>query len=94
VKERKVLENKEIEGPSPSVQVTIERRALDPWILYLYAMKSPAATKVFNEIRKILNFLNLLGGTLKDKSRAFADRGRNDNARVFNSILKIIQLLK
>jgi hypothetical protein len=43
---------------------------------------------------RFLNFLNLLGETLKDKSRAFADRGRNDNARVFNSILKIIQLLK
>jgi hypothetical protein len=61
VKERKVLENKEIEGPSPSVQVTIERRALDPWILYLYAMKSPAATKVFDEIRKIFKFFESFG---------------------------------
>jgi hypothetical protein len=61
VKERKVLENKEIEGPSPSVQVTIERRALDPWILYLYAMKSPAATKVFDEIRKIFKFFESSG---------------------------------
>jgi hypothetical protein len=56
-----VLENKEIEGPSPSVQVTIERRALDPWILYLYAMKSPAATKVFDEIRKIFKFFESSG---------------------------------
>jgi hypothetical protein len=56
-----VLENKEIEGPSHSVQVTIERRALDPWILYLYAMKSPAATKVFDEIRKIFKFFESSG---------------------------------
>lgn len=56
-----MLENKEIEGPSPSVQVTIERRALDPWILYLYAMKSPAATKVFDEIRKIFKFFESSG---------------------------------
>jgi hypothetical protein len=56
-----VLENKEIEGPSPSVQVTIERRALGPWILYLYAMKSPAATKVFDEIRKIFKFFESSG---------------------------------
>jgi hypothetical protein len=61
VKERKVVENKEIEGPSPSVQVTIERSALDPWILYLYAMKSPAATKVFDEIRKIFKFFESSG---------------------------------
>lgn len=96
MKERKVLENKEIEGPSPSVQVTIERRALDSWTLYLYAMKSPATKeKYLMRLGKFLDFLNLLErGTLEDKSRAFADRGRNDNARVFNSILKIIQLLK
>ena len=56
-----MLENKEIEGPSSSVQVTIERRALDPWILYLYAMKSPAATKVFDEIRKIFKFFESSG---------------------------------
>lgn len=56
-----MLENKEIEVPSPSVQVTKERRALDPWILYLYAMKSPAATKVFDEIRKIFKFFESSG---------------------------------
>jgi hypothetical protein len=57
-----VLENKEIEGLlSSSVEVTIERRGLDPWILYLYAMKSPAATKVFDEIRKIFKFFESSG---------------------------------
>ena len=41
--ERKVLENKEGEGKSSSSStVTIERGGLDPWTLYLYAMKSPA----------------------------------------------------
>jgi hypothetical protein len=50
-----VLENKEIEGQPSSAQVTIERRGLDPWTLYLYSMKSPA-TKVFAEIRKVFKF--------------------------------------
>ena len=78
------------------MQVTIERRALDPWILYLYAMRSPAATKekYLMKFERFLNFLNLLGGILKDESIAFTDRGGNYNAGVFNSILKIIQLLK
>jgi hypothetical protein len=40
VKERKALENKEIGEPSPTV--TIEKRGLDSWTLYLYVMKSPA----------------------------------------------------
>jgi hypothetical protein len=44
---------------------------------------------------KFLDFLNLQkGGTLEDKSRVFAEKGRNDNVWAFNSILKFIQLLK
>jgi hypothetical protein len=56
-----VLENKEIEGLlSSSVEVTIERRGLDPWILYLYAMKSPATKeKYLMRLGKFLDFLNL-----------------------------------
>jgi integrase len=96
VKERKVLENKEIEGLSSSAQVTIERRGLDPWTLYLYAMKSPATKeKYLMRLGKFLDFLNLLEeGTLEDKSRVFAEKGRDDNVWAFNNILKFIQLLK
>jgi hypothetical protein len=44
---------------------------------------------------KFLDFLNLQkGGTLEDKSRVFAEKGRNDHVWAFNSILKFIQLLK
>jgi integrase len=91
-----VIENKEIEGLSSSAQVTIERRELDPWTLYLYAMKSPATKEKYSmRLGKFLNFLNLeKGGTLEDKSRAFAEKGRNDNVWAFNSILRFIQLLK
>ena len=60
VKERKVLENKEIGEPSLSTVVTIERRGLDPWTLYLYAMKSPATKeKYLMRLGKFLDFLNL-----------------------------------
>jgi hypothetical protein len=93
-----VLENKEIEGSSSSSSstVTVERAGLDPWALYLYAMKSPATKeKYLMRLGKFLDFLNLLEGeTLEDKSRVFAEKGRNDNVWAFNSILKFIQLLK
>jgi integrase len=59
-------------------------------------MKSPATKeKYLMRLGKFLDFLNLLeGGILEDKSRAFAEKGRNDNVWAFNSILKFIQLLK
>jgi hypothetical protein len=92
-----VLENKETgERPSSSAQLTIEREGLDSWTLYLYAMKSPATKeKYLMRLGKFLDFLNLQKeGTLEDKSRAFAEKGRMDNIWAFNSILKFIQLLK
>jgi integrase len=92
-----LLENKEIEGLlSSSAQVTIERRGLDPWTLYLYAMKSPATKeKYLMRLGKFLDFLNLLeAGTLQVKARAFAEKGGDDNIWAFNSILSFIQSLK
>ena len=58
-----------------------ERGGLDSWTLYLYAMKSPATKeKYLMRLGKFLDFLNLQeGGTVEDKSRAFAEKGRNDN---------------
>jgi hypothetical protein len=77
-----MLENKEREGSSSaSSTVTIERAGLDPWTLYLYAMKSPATKeKYLMRLGKFLDFPNLQeGGAVEDKSRAFAEKGRNDN---------------
>jgi hypothetical protein len=91
-----VLENKETEGASLSSTVIIERRGLDPWTLYLYAMKSPATKeKYLMRLGKFLDFLNIQeGATLEDKARVFAEKGRDDDIWAFNSILKFVQLLK
>ena len=80
-----MLESKETGEPSLSSTITIERR-LDSWTLYLYAMKSPATKeKYLMRLEKFLDFLNLQeGGTLEDKSRSFAEKGRNDNVWAFN----------
>ena len=78
---RELLQNKEIEGSSSPQIVTVEQEQLDPWTLYLYAMKSPASKeKYVMRLGKFLDFLSLLKeGTLEDKSRVFAEKGRNDN---------------
>jgi hypothetical protein len=74
--------------------VLIESKSADPWTLYLYAMRSPA-TKEKNLIRlgKFLTFLNLQG-TIEEKARTFAEKGKDDNIWAFNGILKFIQFQK
>ena len=51
----------------------------NPWALYLYAMRSPATKeKYVMRLGKFLSFLNLQG-TLEDKARFFADKGKYDS---------------
>ena len=69
-----MLENKETGELLSASAVAIERRGLDPWTLYLYAMKSPATKeKYLMRLGKFLDFLNIQeGDILEDKSRIFA----------------------
>jgi integrase len=91
-----MLENKETGELSTSSTITVEGGGLDPWTLYLFAMKSPATKeKYLMRLGKFLDFLTIQeGGTLKGKARVFAEKGKNDNIWAFNSILRFIQLLK
>lgn len=71
-----------------------EEEELDPWILYLYSIKSPATKeKYLLRLKKFLDYLNFQG-TLEDKARAFARKGIVDGIWAFNSILKFIQFQK
>jgi hypothetical protein len=66
----------------------------DPWTLYLYAMRSPATKeKYLMRLGRFLDFLNLQG-TLEDKARAFAEKGKDDNVWAFNSILEFLHIQK
>jgi hypothetical protein len=72
---------------------------LDPWMLYLYAMKSPATKeKYLMRLGRFLDFVNPQevnkNSSLEDKARVFAKRGRTDNGWAFNSIIKFLQLQK
>jgi hypothetical protein len=68
--------------------------ATDPWTLHLYAMRSPATKeKYLMRLGKFLSFLNLQG-TLEDKARFFADKGKYDSIWAFNSIIEFLHILK
>jgi hypothetical protein len=65
------VRNKQMLIEAKSVPMSI----VDPWTLYLYAMRSPATKeKYLMRLGKFLNFLNLQG-TLEDKG-SLQRRGR------------------
>jgi integrase len=67
----------------------------DPWLLYLYAIKSPATKeKYLLRLRKFLDFLDLEGNSLETKARAFAQKAVNDSLWAFNCILRFTQIQK
>ena len=71
-----------------------EEEELDPWMLYLYSIKSPATKeKYLLRLGKFLDHLNFQGA-LEDKARAFARKGKADSIWAFNSLLKFIQFQK
>lgn len=95
----RVQGEEEKHGPSLLSEVEAVGEELDPWMLYLYAIKSPATKeKYLMRLGRILDFVNLQEGnknsSLEEKARAFAKRGRNDKAWAFNNIIRFIQLQK
>lgn len=71
-----------------------EEEELDPWMLYLYSIKSPATKeKYLLRLGKFLDYLNFKGA-LEDKARAFARKGKADSIWAFNGLLKFIQFQK
>ena len=71
-----------------------EKEQLDPWMLYLYSIKSPATKeKYLLRLGKFLDYLNFQG-SLEDKARAFARKGKGDCIWAFNRTLEFIQFQK
>jgi integrase len=74
---------------STTKTTTIE---LDPWSLYIYAMKSPVTRNRYQtRLAKFFDFIELAGSTLDGKARIFAKRSKIDSNWAFNNILKFIQ---
>lgn len=74
---------------------------LDPWTLYIYAMKAPITRDKYTS--KFAKFLDSIDpdlqdegptSTLEERARAFAKRGKIDFNWAFAHILKFVQHLK
>ena len=67
---------------------------LDPWVLYLYSIKSPATKEKY--LLRLGKFLGYIGfhGALEDIARAFAKKGKVDSNWAFGSIIRFIQFQK
>jgi len=80
-----MLETKEAEN---------RNEELDPWVLYIYSIKSPATKEKY--LLRLAKFLDYIGlqGTLEDKARAFAKKGRLGGTWAFGCIIRFIQFQK
>jgi integrase len=69
----------------------IEESELDPWRLFLNAMRSPVTKDRYStRIAKFFEFIRMPGGTLERKARTFAKKGKNDTNWALSNILKFI----
>ena len=70
---------------------TIEDSDLDPWKLFLNAMRSPVTRDRYStRVAKFFDFSRIPGSTLEQKAGSFARKGKNDIDWAFSTILKFI----
>jgi hypothetical protein len=68
-----------------------EESELDPWILFLNAMRSPSTKDRYQtRVAKLFDFIAIREKTLAQKARAFAKKGKNDTNWALSNILKFI----
>ncbi len=69
------------------------QQELDPWSLYLYAMKSPVTREKYQKrLEKFFDSLGLEGTTIEEKSKKFVYLAKEKgNGWAFNAILKFMQ---
>ena len=76
-----------------------EQSELDPWSLYIYAMKAPMTRDRYKtRLAKFLDFIGIEeedgSRSLEDKARAFAKKSKCDFNWAFANLLKFIQYQK
>jgi integrase len=70
---------------------TIEDSELDPWKLFLNAMRSPVTRDRYStRVAKFFDFSRIPGRTLEQKAGSFARKGKNDTDWALSTILKFI----
>jgi hypothetical protein len=71
----------------------VESEELDPWSLFLYAMKAPMTKNRYKtRVAKFFDFIGLdkEGHTVEEKAKIFVNRGKADTEWAFSSILRFI----
>ena len=70
-----------------------EEENVDPWSLYIYAMKAPMTRDRYQtRLAKFFDYIGLETGVkLEDRARAFAQRGKDDGNWALNNIVKFVQ---
>jgi hypothetical protein len=76
-----------------------ERSELDPWSLYIYAMKAPLTRDKYKaRLAKFLDFIGIEAEdgnrSLEDNARTFAKKSKSDLNWAFANLLKFIQFQK
>jgi hypothetical protein len=78
-------------------QKTIESEELDPWSLFIYAMKAPMTKDRYKtRVAKFFDFIGLdkEGQKVEDKARIFANKGKEDINWAFSNVLRFIHFQK
>ena len=68
---------------------------LDPWSLFIYAMKAPMTRDRYQtRVAKFFDFAGIPGTTVEEKARTFANSGKDDINWAFSNILKFVHFHK
>jgi Phage integrase family len=68
---------------------------LDPWSLFIYAMKAPMTRDRYQtRVAKFFDFAGIPGTTVEEKARTFANGGKADINWTFSNILKFMHFQK
>jgi hypothetical protein len=68
----------------------------DPYSAFLFGLRSPKTKeKCIGRLRMFFDFLGILPeGTMKERSRIFYEKAKNDNRWTFTKILQYLQMQK
>jgi hypothetical protein len=75
------------------VQNEGEQQSIDPWSLYLYAMKSPVTREKYTgRLSKFLEYVNLEGKYVEEQAKEFVRKSNNNKNWAFNIIVRFLQI--
>ena len=73
----------------------IEESELDPWTLFLNAMRAPMTRDRYRtRVAKFFDFIGISGKTVEQKARTFANKGKTDTNWALGNILKFVYFEK